>query len=119
MSTKTKWTPGPWIPERFNEGRADESITITAYAKDDTNMVGPAEIADISDMGMSDAEANARLIAAAPKLYRALQAIIEPANERTIRFDSKREYYVADIEGGELALAQTALAEARGESSKI
>jgi hypothetical protein len=115
----TKWTPGPWIPERFNEGRQDESITITAYTSDDRNAVEPVEIADVSDMAMSEAEANARLISAAPKLYSALQAIIEPDNKRTIRFDSKREYYVAEIEGGELARAQTALAEARGESSTI
>jgi len=42
------------------------------------------------------------------------KAIMQPDNERIIRFDSKREYYVADIEGGELERARLAIAKAEG-----
>ena len=46
-------------------------------------------------------------------LLAALEAIVHPNNERTIEFDSDREYYVADLEGGELEAARAAITKAR------
>ena len=61
--------------------------------------------------------ANARLIAAAPDLLAALKAIIYPDTDRSIEFDSSREFYIALLEGGELDRAQAAIAKAeQGES---
>lgn len=44
------------------------------------------------------------------ELLEALRAIIHPDNERHIEFDSRREYYVAQIEGGEYHRAMQAIA---------
>ena len=45
----------------------------------------------------------------AAELLEALRAIIYPNNERHIEFDSRREYYVAQIEGGEYHRAMQAI----------
>ncbi len=96
-----KWTPGPWsyVPaEELSHdapgfhvvvalggiigGEADDPVWVI---EDATNIAG---------------EANAHLIAAAPDLYAALEAVVAIADRRTVEFDA----------------ARAALAKARGHS---
>lgn len=95
-------TPGPW--------RVDNDGTVSAQRPH-----GIAFIAEV-DGGENHNAADGSLIAAAPELLAALRAIIEPNNKRAVRFDSSRQYYVADIEAGELERARAAIAKAGGRS---
>ena len=94
--SETRFTPGPW--------------RIVRYCED-------IEIANVADLlhfyGGETAEANAALIAAAPELYAALEAMVA-------RFDEYNAHYIYDGNGviparPELDKARAALAKARGE----
>ncbi len=78
MSTETKWTPGPWeaATQRGNGaiyGPEDEGVvTIVGYVRlDDTRERDDGTIEEIKS---PRAQANARLIAAAPLMYEAHRA---------------------------------------------
>lgn len=88
-------TPGPWRIERQNPSPTTGEWMIAGSA--------PGYLAEIRDCGSGDPSANARLIAAAPDLLEALEAIR--------RYPKIREYV-----GSELAdKADAAIAKARGE----
>ena len=64
MSTETKWTPGPWSP----------------YHGGDTNLWWIVYDHEGCELGSGDGgfdEGDANLIAAAPELYEALEALLE------------------------------------------
>lgn len=115
MRTETKFTPGPWeaVPEKLYNGRfhaagrtpsvfcgdrkiADAHLPLGAFRKD-----GPSE----------EAEANARLIAAAPDLYNTLKAIFDcyEGGYSAESFAIHVEPFVQE--------AASVLAKARGESA--
>lgn len=89
----TKHTPGPW--ETSAIGHSKDSIQWDVYGPDAGDM-----IADLSNL--PNAEANARLIAAAPQLYEALQRLCEPGRFCP-EYEDKPEH-LADLEAGREAL---------------
>lgn len=79
------FTPGPWVAalgevpyEEFNG-----ELTWTVDAPDNWGIC-------TIDCPVSDREANARLIAAAPDLLEALQAVVRVADRNTVDFDLAR-----------------------------
>jgi hypothetical protein len=80
MSTETKWTPGPWVVDGgspsliWAEGRERrrlggllvQGLLVADLAPRTVNNVPPID----------ERRANARLIAAAPKMYEALRAVM-------------------------------------------
>ena len=97
--TKPTFTPGPWIID------PDETLPL-AVIVDDENGTGIAEIS-VKPRREASAEvvANANLIAAAPELYAALDAIVG----RIWEHDERTEFYKAEDRG------RATLAKARGE----
>lgn len=63
-----KHTPGPWT---FNGG--DDAPILHIYAPDDKHLFH-------GDRSLAEQEANARLIAAAPEMLEALQAVADRCN---------------------------------------
>ena len=100
-------TPGPWATHKTegNGGNIPDRLEI----------VGPEEgrrrslIASIYGFKMLEGQANARLIAAAPELYEALEAAYMVLKPQKSRFE---EYVNA------VTLARAALAKARGEEGE-
>ncbi|MHB1407975.1 MAG: hypothetical protein ACYCXC_00025 [Acidovorax defluvii] len=62
-------TPGPWRVERQNPSPTTGEWMIAAGTKH-------GYLAEVRDCGSGDVQANARLIAAAPELLAALQAVL-------------------------------------------
>ena len=97
-------TPGPWATHKTegNGGNIPDRLEI----------VGPEEgrkrslIASIYGFKLSEGQANAQLIAAAPELYEALEAAYMVLKPQKSRF---KDYVDA------VTLARAALAKARGE----
>jgi len=100
-------TPGPWATHKTegNGGNIPDRLEI----------VGPEEgrkrslIASIYGFKLPEGQANARLIAAAPELYEALEAAYMVLKPQKSRFE---EYVNA------VTLARAALAKARGEEGE-
>lgn len=61
---ETKWTPGPWVKDRLDQLRAPDGRQVGVWG---------AGMAWVSRD--DEAEANAKLIAAAPDLYSALERL--------------------------------------------
>lgn len=104
MSNETKWTPGPWHVGRTVGGMlivrpVDKRRGTVAALTDETALV----YGEWAQRDYTNAEANANLIAAAPKLYEALCECLEHMEWST--------------EQGRQACekARAALAKARGE----
>lgn len=94
MKAKVKGhTPGPWRVERQNPSPTSGEWMIAGGI--------PGYLAEVRDCGSGDVEANARLIASAPDLLAALDAIVTLLIEQP-------EYYIYDIEG----LARTTIRKA-------
>lgn len=113
----TEHTPRPWAylsEPWYCGGRA----TVCTWTPDDGHGLALAHIAHDGtgnyDGQLGNPIADARLMAAAPDLLEALRAILHPDNDRKIEFDSRRQYYVALIEGGELERGLAAIAKATG-----
>ena len=70
----SKHTPGPWRYDRSN-GSPTTGQHMIAGAK-------PGYLAEVRDCGSGDVQANARLIAAAPDLLDALQAIVKSLSDQ-------------------------------------
>lgn len=102
--SETKFTPGPWVIDP--ETRPSEVCTIHGMPRDErTNYQGWAYVR--GELGYWDSSpdeemANAHLIAAAPELYEALEAMLEECE------DDEFAPHVMD--------AKAALAKARGEA---
>ena len=79
----SKFTPGPWVTNTAGSAKRGEPFKITeiyVYApktQDDTAICGDV----IDPVTQEPSEANARLIAAAPALYEALQGLMHLAGE--------------------------------------
>lgn len=112
MKNEAKWTPGPWVIDP--ETRVFEVCTIHGLPKDArTDGQGWAYIrsSDTFYLGHDEKEvmANAHLIAAAPEMYEALEAMIDryaPSYHDCID-DGMPECEICD--------ARAAIAKARGE----
>lgn len=76
---QTQHTPGPWRYCKTN-GSPTHGEHVIAGAK-------PGYLAEVRDCGSGDVGANARLIAAAPELLAALQAIVSSCG---VRIDDPR-----------------------------
>ena len=107
MSTTTK---GPWEFACDSYGKVRHSKKACVY----TNVRGPNGDRLVTIAARIPNWEDARLIAAAPLLLSALEAILHPDNERKVEFLSKLQYYRAYIEQGELERALAAIAAAKG-----
>ena len=106
MSTETKWTPGPW--------RIDEAnLTLVARLVDGEYeyicSVDPEEFS-VSDMTDEENRANATLIAEAPELYKALEALTG-----VVQSDPFLRYSEDSLYGKAIKAALAVLKKARGE----
>ena len=102
--SETRFTPGPWEWKRLRPDDIDFPGTMIHGASG----VGVAAI--FFHVGQDD-EADARLIAAAPRLLASLQTIVHGLREGWWGQGS------GELEEGELQLAEAAIAKALGESS--
>lgn len=104
--TETKFTPGPWVA--VDEGRGRDRNWCVMVPEE--SRFGPyiATIHNTAD----HAKANAHLIAAAPELYEALEAVLD-LRENTSPFGGELQ---ADRIDRTIEAASAALAKARGES---
>ena len=91
-------TPGPWYADKVQD-RAAFNIFPAGAALALLQVAGPVH--DGAHQYAINAEANARLIAAAPELLAALQAIVERVNGKSYRMGT-------DVD----ALARAAIAKA-------
>lgn len=73
-----KFTPGPWEFELYEKGEPVRPDIWRIYGGDDSYEATIAELWS----GEHDNQANARLIAAAPELYKALRRIVENPEAR-------------------------------------
>jgi len=113
--SKTKFTPGPW--KIVKEGHEGEIISIRDKHR---NWIGECNYALVGDESMyghpiiteREALANARLIAAAPEMYEALEKIME------IELAIAQEYPVYADDSTIYAIAENAIRKARGESEE-
>lgn len=111
----TKWTPGPWHLEDDHPKRA----AVFVNDGDDWQVAvlysgrGDADIQDSNGVWQNDPVriANARLIAAAPELYEALEGI---ANHYDMDGYGEKAWKDLALEMAELA--RTAMAKARGDA---
>ena len=115
----TKFTPGPWVVDFDGTIGHVKSVAENEYANTPT-----VARYDIGIPGVSESEqyANAHLIAAAPKLYRALDEAVKDlvayqVNARIAsKYNSKWEG-VSELVQPTIDSARAALAESRGEKS--
>ena len=94
-----KHTPGPWYP---HYAKADHCLSSSVWGQEPGN-----QVAVIGGKSLEAMNANARLIAAAPAMYEALQIMVRAANVDEI----DPLVMFASIERAKGALAQ---AEGRG-----
>lgn len=97
-NSKTKHTPGPWVIGQSG----DLDTPIFCNGKDAINVFA-------GETGQLQAEANARLIAAAPEMLEALERIIDQIDSTTSRVSNNYELLHAILIG-----ARTAVAKAKG-----
>ena len=106
MSTETKWTPGPWCVDEANR-------TLVARLVDGEYeyicSVDPEEFS-VSDMTDEENRANATLIAEAPELYKALEALTG-----VVQSDPFLRYSEDSLYGKAIKAALAVLKKARGE----
>lgn len=91
----TKFTPGPWYAMAGQGPISDQA----AVFDEGDDLIADCRPIDDDVRSVEENQANARLIAAAPDLYAALEGVIAVADRRTVEFDA----------------ARAALAKARGE----
>ena len=72
MNNTTKHTPGPWYP---HYAKADHCLSSSVWGQEPGN-----QVAVIGGKSLEAMNANARLIAAAPAMYEALQIMVRAAN---------------------------------------
>jgi hypothetical protein len=119
--SELKATPGPWIADEFCEEN-DQATRVGTYDGTPTYYHRTATVAlcqtnhdddepaTVPRIGIVAAEANARLIAAAPDLYEALRTARGQVVALMLECGHSPEVAVANVSG-----ADAALAKARGE----
>lgn len=113
MTSEPKWTPGPWdfsMAKMPIDGEYDYCISAVV---DGERYVISEAFGRVSEKQRPNAHANARLIAAAPELYEALERLLKwvaPIAGDNHDKDREREE-MASVEA-----ACSALRKARGES---
>lgn len=120
MSEKAKHTPGPWKTYGlaiYTEAKRkhwvsprDPKQSLIANARD--NWLDDPENIDDNPPFMAEAEANARLIACAPELLEALEAVLFSAEAMKEERDGINGY---SGEPESFRVARAAIAKARGE----
>lgn len=90
----SKHTPGPWSIQRQNPSPTTGEWMVAGKS--------PGYLAEVRDCGSGPVEANARLIAAAPDLLEALEALITAVD--------------ASMYGMAIHNARAAIAKAKGET---
>ena len=115
----TKFTPGPWVVDF-----GGTTGHIKSVAKNKSSNTPTVARYDIGIPGVSEAEqyANARLIAAAPELYGALDEAVKDlvayqVNARMASKDDSRWEGVSELVQPAIDSCRSALAKARGEKS--
>lgn len=107
-----KHTPGPWKPMWSGRGKmVFHHVSATAPAIPGFCGERPVEIASISGTDPQTDAANARLIAAAPELLRALQAVVNDCHDLDMVPSNERGRTTTAFE-----LAVSAIEKATGES---
>jgi len=105
-----KHTPGPWEIEPYKDW--DKEITVSANG-DGWHRLGC--MVDCDDCDTETAKANARLIAAAPKLLEALKAIVENGTVHELEdgeyaglcvFSGNRVEFLKGLKEGQAAIAE-------------
>lgn len=111
MEDKAKWTPGPWVV-----GPIDDTV-VTHLGADNIRYEVAAIDGDYNDPDTWPImEANARLIAAAPDLYEQVKLFVRCIEYNIRVAETKGDDEGARLQSFTLAMAQAALAKARGES---
>lgn len=87
----TKYTKGPW-ESSFTDclGGPASYCRIRPVSGEMFGLFTSLEIATMGMMDEAEQQANARLIAAAPDLLEALQAVVKVADRATVEFDAAR-----------------------------
>lgn len=101
----TNWTPGPW--SLSDEVERDGLLSRQVYGAPE----GMLAIVRTANQGRHYGAANANLIAAAPDLYEALEALMGDATFKLAKKGGNLEEIMAHT-----SQARTALAKARGEA---
>lgn len=117
--SETKWTPGPWKATRSEPAEGYDCWWITANLGSNLEK----ELASVSG-GVSTSGPNARLIAAAPELYEALNALVQADDSRETfalfgladSVDNDGDTYQSEGLATVLRRARSALSKARGET---
>lgn len=93
MTTTHTHTRGPWYAEKL-DASSDHSWAI------DSELVEIARLSEWPDH-QSEAEANARLIAAAPEMLEALKTLIDGIDHLDIYGADYARQVIAKVEGGD------------------
>ena len=108
VATKPGFTPGPWRFDPLN------TIIVSDAAKSESG--SPMQVIDLMGvMGGDDSDADVRLIAAAPRMYAALEAV----NLAAVSLDPETFEYGFCVQWNSIQKVMTALAEVRGEIARF
>lgn len=118
MKSEPGFTPGPWIVADGWPGEMEKKITTDDRDDSATVAICQMDVDFIGPIG-EEQEANARLIAAAPELYAAVENLIAAITPlHNAHFQIERECISdRDVEDAQAAVrdAELVLAKARGE----
>ncbi len=117
MSTELQHTPGPWVyaPDFDSAGKRAKVTTVAQCCEFVIGLPSAYEGGNFRDGDPSgEAEADARLIAAAPELLEALQAVMQ-MDVRGHQLQDRLQF--SDLGRAILALACAAIAKATGKEA--
>lgn len=127
MTDQPKWTPGPWVISTATQGY--EACTVHGVERQPTEdglgktwvYIRPETLIRDGELHWPDEQeqlANARLIAAAPDLYAALEPLDAVATDRAVNAPEWRNKDTVGVSLtiGELRAIRAALAKARGQA---
>lgn len=123
MSTEHAWTPDPWRAVEAKLGH-DRDWSITAAGRSVMAEIYERNGLEYADRRPDEAAANARLMASAPQLYEALDALLSLVRARQLSpifKDDGNGFRVVDVDAMTyadtvLAISRTALADATGKT---
>jgi hypothetical protein len=107
MSAETKWTPGPWQVTQCRDGMPFVNVFRVSGPSDGS---APCTVLfETEYTELRENEANARLVAAAPRMYEALERLLLAYEGGTAARSVQRQ-------NKDAVFARAALAQARGEA---